>query len=221
MLGMQQRVFAGEEMARVKDYYVRYSEVGKAVVVGDWSLSGKVVGASRTVELNMRNEEVFPLVGSYREGDEILYLVRVGSSEPPGVILSVDSSGSIVSEQFIAAPAKNIVAEGVDLYRMSDPPSDTRRLFRLEGEAMEVDRTAGYTNYSLIYQGTNGDQINIGYREFTPDDLARAAYYQDLVYKAGEPSIRFRGLLLHVKAATNEEIVFTVLQDDHIEAGPR
>ncbi len=36
-----------------------------------------------------------------------------------------------------------------------------------------------YYNYELVYGGTDGKSIAIDYREFTSDDLASPAFYQN------------------------------------------
>jgi hypothetical protein len=72
---------------------------------------------------------------------------------------------------------------------------------------------SGYLNYELIYGGTDGKSITFTYREFTSQDLARPAFYQNLVYESGKEQVRFRDTLLRVHEATNEKIVFTVIAD--------
>ena len=74
---------------------------------------------------------------------------------------------------------------------------------------------SGYYNYELVYGGTDGESIAITYREFTSDDLAKTAFYQDLVYEVGKEKIRYNNTVLQVHEVTNEKIVFTVLSDGY------
>jgi hypothetical protein len=85
------------------------------------------------------------------------------------------------------------------------------RMTRVTAEKVITSR--GYTNFELIYNGTANQAINLTYREYTPDDVARTAFYQNLTYDSKVESIRFRKLRIQIHSATNEEIDLTVLED--------
>ena len=68
-------------------------------------------------------------------------------------------------------------------------------------------------NYELIYGGTDGKSLTITYREYTADDLARPAFYQNLVYESKKSRIRFKETVIEIHEATNEKIVYTVISD--------
>jgi len=63
----------------------------------------------------------------------------------------------------------------------------------------------GMANYELLYGGKNDVSINATYREFTPDNLAREAFYQNIVYQPDAKQIRFNNILIEVHEATNEK----------------
>lgn len=71
----------------------------------------------------------------------------------------------------------------------------------------------GYINYDMVFTGRSGDQLNFVYREYSKDDLARQAFYQNLTYSAAEPMIRFRNLRIRVERVNNEGITYTVFED--------
>jgi len=73
-----------------------------------------------------------------------------------------------------------------------------------------IDSSQGYTNFELVYTGLSSGVIRITYREYSPDDLARTAFFQDLTYNAGERSVRFRDLAIEILKATNEQIEYRV-----------
>jgi hypothetical protein len=77
-----------------------------------------------------------------------------------------------------------------------------------------VVKSKGYSNFELIYNGSTGGSIFLTYREFTPEDLARTAFYQNLTYNASIGTIRFRKFRFQVHSANNETIEFTVLEDE-------
>jgi hypothetical protein len=76
----------------------------------------------------------------------------------------------------------------------------------------KVDAARGYTNFELIYTGSSGGTLHITYREFSPDDLARTAFFQDLSYAATQKVIRFRNIEIQVIDATNEHISYKVTE---------
>ena len=67
--------------------------------------------------------------------------------------------------------------------------------------------------YELIYTGCIADNLTMVYREYTPDDLARPAFFQNLTYNIKQKQIRFKNLLIEIILADNEKIVFNVLKD--------
>jgi hypothetical protein len=81
-----------------------------------------------------------------------------------------------------------------------------------------VKTTKGYENYELLYTGVSATGINLTYREFSPDGLARVAFFQNLTYEATAKSIAFKKFRIAVEAATSESITFTVLADGHRES---
>ena len=54
---------------------------------------------------------------------------------------------------------------------------------------------------------------NREYREYTSKDLARPAFYQNVVYEVGKAQIRFRGTVLKTYETTSEKVTFTVIFD--------
>jgi hypothetical protein len=51
------------------------------------------------------------------------------------------------------------------------------------------------------------------YREYTPDNLARPAFYQNLTYPKDSSYVRFKQLKIKVNAVTNELIKYIVEED--------
>jgi hypothetical protein len=78
-----------------------------------------------------------------------------------------------------------------------------------------IAQVSGYTNYELIYGGNDGESFTLAYREFSPDNIARTAFYQDLRYSMKTNEIRFKDTIIQVHSVDNEKIVYTVLEDSH------
>ena len=65
----------------------------------------------------------------------------------------------------------------------------------------------------MVYSGLDGDSIRISYREFTDQNLAREAFFQELTYPIASNTIRFRELLMRVHAVTADGIEFSVIEN--------
>ena len=79
---------------------------------------------------------------------------------------------------------------------------------------VEVLKDKPYENWEIIFTGRSGENITLVYREFTPDDLAKPAFYQNLSYNLEkENTFQFRKLRVQVVRVTNEAITFKVLAD--------
>lgn len=64
-----------------------------------------------------------------------------------------------------------------------------------------------------MYSGTDGKSMRLVYREYTPDDMARAAFFQDVTYEQNSKIIQFRKIKISVHEATSQSIKYTVLED--------
>lgn len=73
--------------------------------------------------------------------------------------------------------------------------------------------TAYLFNFELVYSGATKDALHLLYREYTPDDMARPAFTQNLTYDRDTPTIRFRELRIQVLEASNERLRYIVEAD--------
>lgn len=68
-------------------------------------------------------------------------------------------------------------------------------------------------SYEIIFSGKNETSLNFTYREYSKEDLARPAFYQDLTYQPDAKQIRFKDFTIKVHDVSNEKITFTVIED--------
>lgn len=68
-------------------------------------------------------------------------------------------------------------------------------------------------SFELIYTGKNNVSLNITYKEYTVDKLARPSFFQNLTYEANAKQIRFRDFVLQIHESTNEKLVYSVIED--------
>jgi hypothetical protein len=71
----------------------------------------------------------------------------------------------------------------------------------------------GNQNHELIYGGTDGDSFKINYREYTDKNLARAPFFQNLVYPANSKEFRFKDYVIAVHEVDSGKIVYSVTTD--------
>ncbi len=77
----------------------------------------------------------------------------------------------------------------------------------------KTDTTKGWKNFELVYSGVTKDSITLLYREYTPEDMARAAYSQNLVYPKESTAIRYRDIAITVIEASSERFRYVVKAD--------
>lgn len=79
----------------------------------------------------------------------------------------------------------------------------------------DVDKTRGFENVELIYTGVNGKNVNFLYREFTPDDLARPAFFQNVTYDISKSDVvAFKAFHMKIISASNTDLKYIVLADE-------
>ena len=80
-------------------------------------------------------------------------------------------------------------------------------------EKQRITTTGGYTNFEIIYTGKDKGALNFLYREYTPDDLAKPAFYQNLTYDINSKIIRFKKYRIEILEVSEEKITYRVLED--------
>ena len=79
--------------------------------------------------------------------------------------------------------------------------------------AKKVKSNKGYVNYEIVYNGKNASGMNFTYREFSPDGLARVAFYQNLIYENDAKVISFKNIQIEISRSSSTDIEFKVLKD--------
>jgi hypothetical protein len=68
-------------------------------------------------------------------------------------------------------------------------------------------------NYEIIFGGVNNNQIKMTYREYSPDDVARTAFFQELTYPTKSRTLRYKSMKIKVINITSEGITYQVVSD--------
>lgn len=195
-LGKEASAFVGQPIVRVKDYWVRTD--ARAALQPDQAFSVFLPLFGPNIAIGAA--EPLPMVGT-QVRDGITYrLVQL-----QGLPLS-----------FLVKPDGTFDGRAVNMYGAKmgytyDFKPATVKLSPVVAEQVSTDR--GYLNFELVYSGANKDEISLLYREYTPQDLARPAFTQNLTYERGTSTIRFRDIKITVLGADNERIRYVVDED--------
>ena len=75
------------------------------------------------------------------------------------------------------------------------------------------DTHAGDVNFEILFEGKTGTALNFLYREFTSEDMAKAAFFQNLTCPVDSKTFRFKKIRIGIVDVTDEKITYTVLED--------
>lgn len=183
--GLQKTTNVGEAMVQVEDYYARTMGYGGWVATSGFSASNGLSSYS------IQPGTFYP-TASRRIMGGVTYDVLLNFLDP----ILVDQTGRVAKVGAAMGPFT------ADLRDTGD------RLSRRESRI--IDTAQPFQKYELVYSGRTDDSIRVAYREYSPEDLARTAFFQELTYSVSEPVIRFRNVEILVSEATNSSIRFTV-----------
>ena len=205
--GVPMTVNVGEPMVKVRDYWMESTESSVAVAERDVNLKGG------PVNVDLLGGKKYQVKGRANIDGKDLTAVAF-DEEPAGfraVLINADGTlhNRIAASIRIGNRADELVAV-IYALTISDP---SVRLIREKVETIKIAK--GYENYELLYTGVSATGLNLTYREFSPDGLARVAFFQNLTYEAGAKSITFKKFRISVEKATSESITFTVISDGY------
>lgn len=193
-IGIEKSAYIGEEIIKVKDYYILKSPVQAMRAKNDFKISAALspayYGASGTT---------YPIVGKIKQGSDTINLIQV-----PYFGLRV---GVTQKRNFAGVSVGELNQK---LVGVSYDPLDTE--FELVNEE-KVDHKSTFVNYEIIFTGLSGQSINLLYREYTSENMARPAFYQNLTYPLDSNYIRFKRLKINVLQIDNEKMKYKVVQD--------
>jgi hypothetical protein len=201
-LGQEHSAFVGQPLVRVKDYYV---ETRTAPAFS----SPAPMSASWWGSQDLHYPEGFELrAAAQMDLEGVTYYIAQPS--PPlhqgvGMLVAPDGRfrGGLITRNGIVFTACAVGAVCV-----SPAQIDFRST---SGET--ILKGSGFVNFELIYSGATKDALNLLYREYTPDDMARPAFTQNLTYDRDSSAIRFREMQIRVLEASNESLRYVVEAD--------
>ena len=212
-LGEQKTVTVGDSMVKVEDYWIENLGSQFASPTKNITLKAGLGGLS---SVNLEADKRYRIKGTI-DVNGIECSVLAIKEDGYGDIFQawcalVAPDGSLVNRHAlftVMGGRERTMVSPYDL-TISDPS------VRIVRESTPVVKTTkGYENYELLYTGVSATGLNLTYREFSPEGLARVAFFQNLTYEAGAKSITFKKFRIAVEKATSESITFTVLSDGY------
>lgn len=199
-LGVEGSAFVGAPIVRVKDYYALEREA-------------KALSANESFRLNIppfshadvSAGTLAEVRGTTTRNGKTYRLLWIKEGTAVVLFFLLNEDGSFEGSAVNFAGAKM----GYSYH----PKPKTARFLPLGKTLTEVDASKGFVNFELIYSGVTKDSITVLYREYTRDDMARAAYSQNLVYPKESTSIRYRDIAITVIEASNERLRYVVKAD--------
>lgn len=201
-LNQTNKAAVGEAIIKVRDYYVEKYSVSSVTPSETFHVS-RMLG-----DMVFQGGKQYAVKGTVLV-DGIQYLVvPCTENNTGGYAILVSSDGSILNRAAIVNPMTSQVRTAS--YEWKVTPQSAKVAIS-ENERISTDK--GYENYEIIYNGTDNKSLFFTYREFSPEGLARTAFYQNMTYDALAKSIKFKKFRIIVNKASSEEISYTVIED--------
>lgn len=195
-LGQLRTVPVGEVMVSQKDFYFREVLSDTVEASNDCIVFRSAALQAGTDSFSYAKGEKYRVHSNvFHEGVRIRLIGH--SKFPTQPIVGISPSGEVTRWDGI-------------LRTLYVEPKHTRFL---SASTREIDITRGYLNFEIVYTGKSGGAINLIYREYSKEDIARTAFFQNLSYDASVSVIAFKSIKMEIVSATNESISFYVRAD--------
>ena len=201
-IGKVKTVSVGEALIQVKDYYVTKFGTSALTPTEDFTVDGVTIHEKFSVgqKLEVKGKVVI---------DGVQYsIAKYDGSDYAYRALLINDDGTINTK--IVSYSQQVGGIIPAIYTYTITPNSAK-MERIEQEKIVTDK--GYLNYEFLYNGSDKNSMYFTYREYSPEGLARTAFYQNLTYEANSKTIRFKGFRIDVLKSNGEEIKFVVVDD--------
>lgn len=189
----------GESMVRFQDFWEVMSETSVASI----DKPVRLTGGGATVDVIIEPGVKYNVVGYMKDEFRRYMLIRLST----GHLAMIKDDGSLHNHVASQVNNNEIVQVVWDLSNSDSSARVTREIEK------RIDVKNGYENFELLYTGVNAAGLNLTYREFSPEGMARVAFFQNLSYSADSNLITFKKYKIAVERANSREIVFKILED--------
>lgn len=202
-IGAPLTVNVGEPLIKVQDYWQDQFDEPMATATKSFKMTGG------PVELTFIANQSYRVRGRIAVDGKDYSVVSPEGTSPAYQAALVADDGVPLTRVAATNPGLNGDHVFVAYTFKIDPPDA-----RLERKSsVRVDTSKGFVNYEVLYTGISENAINMTYREFSPDGLARVAFFQNLTYPRTAATITFRQIRLAIQQVTPESITARVISD--------
>lgn len=203
-IGQKLTVNVGDPVVKFQDYWLDITESPIAIATKNVNLKGGLI------DITLIAGKKYPVRGKMTHEGVEYTVVATTESQPVYSAVLVRADGTLYNRMVGAGTGMNGLVVSIYNLSISDP------MVRMVREKVQnVTSTKGYENFELLYTGTNSNGLNLTYREFSPEGLARIAFFQNLTYAVDAKNISFKKYKIAVDRATSESITFVVSADGH------
>jgi hypothetical protein len=231
--GKRQTAYVGQSMVKVVEKNVRQKNLTMSPLA-DFRMTGtfsKKLLFDYAVSIAGSKTGRYPLIGSMRIDGSTYYVVDMQDTRDTSyaVLIGLDNK---LTERYLLNDDHDYLMPALGATLV---PGEVT--FALNGDADDADPSNtvvryGTTNFELIYRGVNKVAMEMTFREYTPDyrddpSLFEAlqsgirkvinehpdAFGQSLAYPLGTATVTVKNLKIRIHEATDDRIVYTVLDD--------
>lgn len=201
-IGEPKVVNVGEAMVKFQDFWV--NRIEKSAMKIDRTV--RLTGAN--VDVLVEAGRPYLIAGRIVDNGKAFTALQLGTGN---TFALVDQEGYLHNRIAFTLQAGLMAGQLMILNKELTLSEPNARMVR--DVEVTIDQNAGYENFELLYTGTNSAGMNITYREFSPEGLARVAFYQNLTYSVNSETVTFKNYKISIHDANSESIRFTVIQD--------
>lgn len=204
-LGEEKQVYIGQPMISARLFSVSNTKIERTYIapVNMFTFNLSLTGLSYRFSEGAEMRDV----GKIEHAGKEYTLLKMPERMLSGNLLMVDENLLFIG---YVKSSRKVVSAGANIF-ISTQPKQIQFARKTFGE--EQNSSKFITNFELIYSGKTKDAVNLLYREYTPDNMARPAFSQNLTYEPDAKTIRFREIVLRVVEVTGESIRFVIEAD--------
>jgi hypothetical protein len=218
-IGETKTAYIGQSILKVKDYYVyEGSESTFLEPTEDFALTADAPAMFSDYKLSIsglkgKRYETYSRLNIDGILYDIIYPTDSNGHNSYGIL--IDDRGTIKNNSLYY---KNKIRTPTNFILQPSNMKFNKAVINYENFLCDVsnhyaNNTCGFINYELIYSGINNVSMNITYREYSRDDYARPAFYQNLTYEPSTNEIRFKNFIIEILEANNSKFVYKILSD--------
>jgi hypothetical protein len=206
-IGENKSAFIGQEIIRVKEHYVDLGEfVNSFIAPRDIVIDISYIPQNYLLRIEANKQ--YETDGKLLINGETYYVIAITDKDNMKWGVLVSKEGTIYSQAIYH------YYYGMLFFprKITFIPDSSNIKLSAQKEIKTIRDIPGIM-YELIYSGKNDISLNTTYKEYTENDLARPAFFQNLTYQTNAKQIRFKDFVIQIHNVTNERINYTVIED--------